>query len=68
MWYHYLAILVGLYMVGSAIYTMITSRGTVSYVFNGIYIVIGGFITWWAYSAITAPPPLIMMGGRRRWW
>jgi hypothetical protein len=68
MWYHYLAILVGIYMVASALYTIIKSRGTVSYVFNGIYIAIGGYIAWWAYSALTAPPPLIMMGGRRRWW
>ena len=69
MWYHYLGVLVALYMVGSAIYSMVRGEG---YVFNAIYIVIGIAIGMWAYNGITAPPPSLfssptsIVGGFRR--
>lgn len=68
MWYHYIALLVGLYLVGSSLYTLVTGRalGTAGYVINGVYIAIGGYMAYWAYGSITAPAPLLpMMGGRK---
>lgn len=76
MWYHYLTLLVGLYLVGSAIYSMVAVPGTLysRWISNGLYIVIGGAIAWWSWSAISAPvvPSYMptttgMMGGRRRY-
>ena len=73
MWYHYLALLVGLYMIGSAVYSMVMVSGTLysRWVSNGIYTAIGVAIAMWSWSGITAPSPIAqasaMMGGRRRW-
>lgn len=75
MWYHYLSLLVGLYLVGSAIYSMATVSGSIysRWISNGIYAVIGVAIVMWSWSGINAPPPSYfpttttgMMGGRRR--
>jgi hypothetical protein len=74
MWYHYLTLLVGLYLAGSAIYSMIMVPGTLysRWISNSVYILIGGAIAWWSWSGITAPPPSYfptptgMMGGRYR--
>lgn len=74
MWYHYLGILVALYMVGSAVYDMFMGYGPwyTRFVFNGIYIAIGLAIGSWAWSGINAPSPMAqaaaMMGGKRCWW
>lgn len=74
MWYHYLAILVALYMVGSAAYDMFMGYGPwyTRFVFNGIYIAVGLAIGSWAISGISAPSPMaqaaVMMGGRSKWW
>ena len=75
MWYHYLSLLVGLYLVGSAIYSMVMVSGTLysRWISNGIYAAIGVAIVMWSWSGITAPPPgsipgITMAGGRRRWW
>lgn len=78
MWYHYILIVAGLYLVGSAIYTLVTgARGTVSYVLNGLQIAIGLGVGYYGYSGVTAPAPTMlpaavapavntMMGGMRR--
>ncbi len=72
MWYHYLTLLVGLYLVGSAIYSMVSVPGTLysRWISNGLYVLIGGAIVWWSWSGITTPvyyaPPTTMLGGRRR--
>ena len=73
MWYHYLSLLVGLYLVGSAIYSMVAISGSMysRWISNGLYIVIGGAIVWWSWSGINTPTyyvPPPMMGGRRRRW
>lgn len=66
MWYHYVALLIAVYLVGSAIYTLIMGPKTMgSLAINGIYVVIGVFIVSWSYAGITAPPPS-MFAGRRR--
>lgn len=70
MWYHYLGLLAGLYLVAVSIYHMVTYRTIMGYVTNSIYILIGLGIAWWAYSGISAPPPSIfssspMTAGRR---
>lgn len=75
MWYHYLTLLVGLYLVGSAIYSMVMVPGTMysRWISNAIYAVIGGVIVWWSWSGINTPavPAYVstpgMMGGRRRY-
>jgi len=71
MWYHYLGLLAGLYLVAVSIYHMVTNRSIMGYITNAVYILIGLGVAWWAYSGITAPPPSIfspntMTGGRRR--
>jgi hypothetical protein len=71
MWYHYLALIAGLYLVAVSIYHMVTNRSIMGYITNAVYILIGLGVAWWAYSGITAPPPSIfssspMTGGRRR--
>lgn len=75
MWYHYLALLVAIYLVASSVYSMIMGYGTIytRWVFNGLYIAIGIAVGMWAWSGITAVPTPIMqattmMGGRRKWW
>ncbi len=76
MWYHYLSLLVGLYLIGSAVYSMVMVSGTLysRWISNGIYAAIGVGITMWSWSGITAPPPgsipAIIQGGRRggKWW
>jgi hypothetical protein len=70
MWYHYIALLVGLYLVGSSLYTVITGKiyGVTGYVINGLYIAIGGYMAYWAYGTITAPAPLLQMTGGRKWY
>ena len=69
MWYHYLGLLAGLYLVAVSIYHMVTYRSIMGYVTNSIYILIGLGIAWWAYSGISAPPPSMfpspMTAGRR---
>jgi hypothetical protein len=75
MWYHYLTLIVGLYLVGSAIYSMVSVPGTLysRWISNAVYILIGGAIAWWSWSGISAPtvtmyaPDTGMMGGRRRY-
>ena len=65
MWYHYVALLIAVYLAGTAIYTLIIAPKTMgSLAINGIYIAIGLFMLSWAYAGITAPPP--MFAGRRR--
>jgi hypothetical protein len=69
MWYHYISLVVGLYLTGSAIYSMVMVPGTMysRWISNGIYAVIGVAIAWWSWAGITAPPPMMlpMAGGRR---
>jgi hypothetical protein len=70
MWYHYLILLVGLYLVGSAVYSMVMTRGPwfSRYVFNGLYIAIGIAITNWAWANRNPPSAiaqLMQQGGRR---
>jgi hypothetical protein len=68
MWYHYLVLLIALYLVGSSIYNIVMSGNRSGWIVNGISTAIGGGLVFWAWSGITAPvipPPLL--GGRRRW-
>jgi len=69
MWYHYLVLLVALYLVGSSIYNIVMAGNQSGWIVNGVTTAIGGGLAFWAWSGITAPvipPPLL--GGRRRWY
>jgi hypothetical protein len=70
MWYHYLGVLIGLYLVGSSIYNIVMSGNRSGWIVNGISTAIGGGLLWWASSGIMTPvyvpPP--MLGGRRYRW
>ena len=76
MWYHYLILLVGLYLLGSSMYSMAMVRGTLynRWISNGIYAAIGVAIAMWSWGKINAPPPgiydTVMSGGRRnhKYW
>jgi hypothetical protein len=66
MWYHYVGLIIAVYLASSAIYTLVVGPKTVgSLAINGVYVAIGLFMMSWAYSGITAPPPSIF-GARRR--
>lgn len=77
MWYHWLLLLAGLYLVGSAIYSIVTGpRSVTAIAMNAAQIAIGGGIAYYGYSGAMTPvtPPLLpgvptptaMMGGLRK--
>ena len=77
MWYHYLLLLAGLYLVGSAIYSIVTGpRSVTGMAMSAVQIAIGGGIAYYGYSGIMTPavPTLLpgvptpgaMMGGVRK--
>jgi hypothetical protein len=76
MWYHYLLILAGLYLVGSAIFSIISNRSMTNLIMSGVQGVIGAAIAYYGYSSAMAPPPGMfqsvaptmnaMMGGMRK--
>lgn len=62
MWYHYLFIVAGLYMVGSAIYNIMTgSRSMTSLMMNGVEVAMGAAIGYYGYSGVTAPAPMLSL-------
>ena len=61
MWYHYILILVGLYFVGSAIYSIISNRSLTNIILSGVQIVLGGGVAYYGYSAATAPEPVPLL-------
>uniref|UniRef100_A0A6C0EUB7 Uncharacterized protein n=1 Tax=viral metagenome TaxID=1070528 RepID=A0A6C0EUB7_9ZZZZ len=66
MWYHYLVMLIALYLIGSSIYNLVMAGNQSGWIVNGISAAIGGGLAFYAYSGITAPvlpPP--MLGGRK---
>jgi len=67
MWYHYLALLAGVYLVASSVYNMVMNRNTAGYVMNGISLAIGVALAYYGYAGVTAPvvPAPIFQGGRR---
>ena len=68
MWYHYLVMLLALYLIGSSIYNIVMAGNQSGWIVNGITTAIGGGLAFWAWTGITAPvmPPPIL-GGRRRY-
>lgn len=68
MWYHYLVMLLALYLIGSSLYNIVMAGNQAGWIVNGITAAIGGGLALWAWTGITAPvvPPPIL-GGRRRW-
>lgn len=77
MWYHYLLLLAGLYLVGSAIYSIVTGpRSVTGMAMSAVQIAIGGGIAYYGYSGIMTPvtptflpgvpTPGAMMGGVRK--
>jgi hypothetical protein len=69
MWYHYIGVLIGLYLVGSSIYNIVMSGNRSGWIINGVSTAIGGGLLWWASSGIMTPvvPPSIIGGRRYRW-
>lgn len=77
MWYHYLLLLAGAYLLATAIYTIVTGpKSVISLSMNGVQAAIGAGITYYGWSGIWTPPatsilpgvptPTAMMGGLRR--
>jgi len=76
MWYHWLLVVAGLYLVGSAVYSIITNRSMTNIIMSGVQLVIGGAIGYYGYTNAMAPttPPILpgvptpqaMMGGLRK--
>lgn len=67
MWYHYILLLIGLYLVGSSIYNLAMAGNRSGWIVNGISTAIGFGLAYWAWTAINAPvAPYGMAGGRRR--
>ena len=63
MWYHYLLLLIALYLVGTSIYNVVMAGNQAGWVINGISAAIGGGFLVWAWSGLTASPAVV--GGRR---
>lgn len=76
MWYHWLLVIAGLYLVASGIYSIVTNRSMQNIIMSGVQVAIGAAVGWYGYSSATAtpsivPPPVAnvastMMGGLRR--
>jgi len=64
MWYHYLVLLIALYVIGSALYTQITGRlSWYDRLSGAVTILLGLIAASWSYNGIYTPPP--MFGARR---
>ena len=62
MWYHYLLVLAGRYLVGSAIYNIVTgSRSKSSLIMDAVQIDIGGGIGYNGYTGIMTPADPTML-------
>lgn len=77
MWYHYLLLVAGVYLVGSAVYSLVTGTRTItSMAMSAVQIAIGGGIAYYGYTGIMTPatPTLLpqvptpgaMLGGVRK--
>lgn len=70
MWYHYLGLIVALYLIGTSIYNIVMSGNRSGWIVNGISTAIGGGLLWWSWSGIMTPVSVIpsVVGGRRYRW
>lgn len=69
MWYHYLVMIIGLYLLTTSLYNIAMAGNRAGWIVNGISCAIGGGLMYYAYVGITAPVPLLpTAGGRRRNW
>ena len=70
MWYHYLALIFGLYLFGSSIDNAVVVGVKGGYVISGINIAIGLALIGYGYYGITAPVPAPvvapLLGGLRK--
>jgi multisubunit Na+/H+ antiporter MnhC subunit len=78
MWYHWILVVAGVYLVGSAVYSIILNRSMTNVIMSGIQIAVGAGIGYYGYtSAMTpvvpsfVPAPVAsaastMMGGMRK--
>jgi hypothetical protein len=68
MWYHYLGLVVGLWLIATSLYNIVVAGNRSGWVINGISTAIGGGLAMWAYSGLMAPPAIALpIGGRRRY-
>jgi len=71
MWWHYLVMIIGLYLLATSLYNIAMAGNQAGWIVNGISSAIGGAMIYYAYVGITAPAPLALppaVGGRRRKW
>jgi hypothetical protein len=74
MWYHYLLLLIGAYIVLIGIYDLVTNKqafNSVGWTVWGVTRLVGLVLLYIGWSGISAPAPAYvstpgMMGGRRR--
>ena len=77
MWYHWVATIIGVYAVGSAIYNMVYARDQAGMIINGVWILIGAGMLYFGITGIRTPtysapvsygqnPFATQQGGRRR--
>ena len=64
MWYHYIILVIGLYLVGTSLYNIVMAGNRAGWVINGISAAIGGGFLVWASGGLTAAPAAVL-GGRR---
>jgi uncharacterized membrane protein len=70
MWWHYLVMIVGLYLLATSLYNIAMAGNRAGWIVNGISSAIGGAMIYYAYVGITTPAPLLptALGGRRKWY
>jgi len=70
MWWHYLILIVGLYLLATSLYNIAMAGNRAGWIVNGISSAIGGAMIYYAYVGITTPPPFLapVLGGRRGKW
>ena len=55
MWYHWVATIIGIYAVGSAIYNMVYSKDQAGLIINGVWILIGAGMLYFGITGIRTP-------------
>jgi hypothetical protein len=68
MWWHYIFLLFGIYLVASSLYNIVINGNPSGWIVNGVSVIIGVVLTMWSWGAINTPPPMSILGGGRRRW
>ena len=73
MWYHYIFLAIGAYLVIAGIYELVTNKysfNAVGWTFWSLGRLLGLGLLYMGWSGLSAPavPPAVMGGRRRRWY